>query len=299
MDRKAFTLVEMLVVITIIGILMALLLPALASARASARTTEAASHLRQITLAWLRHQQAMREQMMPWMTHDVTNEANYPRYWFGAVDKSVTPNTIVFKDGFLASYLETDERVFRDADFGFDSLTETRYNTFTTAFGYNKELGPGTSYKYDSSFNIVGVLEPGYTTTASDTGYTAGTIIPPAGLSYGSVRQTARTIAFADSAIGLDATFTAAGLRENWVLDRPNPGASWWVAPTIHYRHAGQIANISFVDGHVEQVRYTKPPASFWASYGTAPSSTLIQHFDDKKIGFSGITDSAYTPKDD
>lgn len=299
MRKKGFTLVEMLVVITIIVLLVALLMPALGASRAAARTTECANHLRQVTLAWLRSQQASREQMMPWMTHDVVNEPNYVRYWFGAVDQSVTPHEIVFKDGFLAPYLETDERVFRDPDFDLDNLTETRYNAYTSAFGYNRELGPGTSYKYDASFAIVGVLPPGYTTTAADTGYTPGTLIPGEGLNFGSVKQTARTIVFADSAIGLASNFTDPGLRENWVLDPPSPGASWWTAPTIHYRHAGQIANVSFADGHVEQVRYVAPPAGLWTSYTTAPSDLLIEHFDEKKLGFFGVNNSAYTPKED
>jgi prepilin-type processing-associated H-X9-DG protein len=301
-------LVEMLVVIVVIGILVSLLLPALAASRSAARTTQDASNLRQLTLAWLRDQQVRGDAMMPWMTQDVVNEPNYPRYWFGAVDKSKSPAAIVFKDGFLAPYLEAEDRVFRDPDFGPDNVTETRYNAFTTSYAYNAVLGPGTSLKYDASYNVTGVWPPGYTIQAGDDPsgtYTAGTIIPPVGRNFASVKRTARSVIFADSALGLDSTWSKIGLIESWYLTPPSPGASYYVAPTIHYRHAGQIANVSFADGHVEQVRYEKPPATLWTSYGTQPPAAVgnsvdgITWFDQQKLGFVGFDNSAYNPSGD
>ena len=70
---RAFTLVELLVVIAIIAVLIGLLLPAVQSAREAARRSACTNKIKQLGLAFLNHENARK---------------NFPHVWV-AISRSV------------------------------------------------------------------------------------------------------------------------------------------------------------------------------------------------------------------
>lgn len=257
---SGFSLVELLVVISIIGVLVGLLLPAVQAARGVSRRTTCASNMRQLGIALHGFMSANGGRFPPLKVDDearvadtIANPWNNPylgksRYWFGEVDENqpALDARLSFERGTLSPFMEGNVQAYQCPDFGPQAVEQLRFGRLATAFDYNSALAPGTTWDW---------LPPTYT---------------PALRSrceqhrIGEVAQTQRTIAFAESAIVY--FLPPYGLRENLGgLLRPSQ-----TDPAIHFRHGGDQANVLFVDGHVETFprKFREGP---WTSPGQLP----------------------------
>ena len=88
--RRGLTLIELMVVVTIIGILFALLLPAVQAARESARRTQCTNNLKQVGLALLTYEGAI-GRLPPgrMLTHDPRYAGSNPPCTSLMVEKSL------------------------------------------------------------------------------------------------------------------------------------------------------------------------------------------------------------------
>jgi prepilin-type N-terminal cleavage/methylation domain-containing protein/prepilin-type processing-associated H-X9-DG protein len=106
--RKAFTLVELLVVIGIIVILIAILLPVLARARQQAERVACASNLRQIATAWVAYCHANKG-LLPAAAEESAPQRHDFIVWWNPVTQEKLDQSV------LAPYLglPLDPRIFR------------------------------------------------------------------------------------------------------------------------------------------------------------------------------------------
>jgi prepilin-type processing-associated H-X9-DG protein/prepilin-type N-terminal cleavage/methylation domain-containing protein len=223
---RAFTLVELLVVITMIAILAGLLLPVLTSSKASAWRADCVSNLRQLGVACRLYWDENNNDCFQWYygARGATN--NGQTYWFGWLQNGAeTERAYDLSAGALYPYL-SDSRVRLCPSLGYAlTLFKLKAEGAVCSYGYNIYLAPSNTEV------IVSINRAGH---PSD------------------------TVLFGDAAQVNDFQPPASPsnpLIEEWYyLDLATnfTGRSYY--PNGHFRHS-QKANAVFCDGHVAAER--------------------------------------------
>lgn len=236
-NRKAFTLVELLVVISVISLLMGLLMPALSAARSQARSVVCKANLHQLLIANIGYSTENEGFYVP-AAEDMYNLMGGLCRWHGkrkTVNDEFDP-----AESPLAAYLgngDVKECPGRPRLIKGDSWSES-FEKGGGGYGYNmayigsrlwqKGMGWQDSYRM--------------TTKMSE------------------VRMPANTLMFADCAFIEDSELIEYSFAEQpfvmsygTVYDGSS-GMEIRTLPSVHFRHRGQ-ANIGWADGHVGSMK--------------------------------------------
>jgi prepilin-type N-terminal cleavage/methylation domain-containing protein len=148
MHRKAFTLVELLVVIGIIALLIAILLPALQRARDQANRTACMSNVRQLTMGWLQYATEHKFKIMSSNTRGPVPDPQGGSDWiFG---DTYGNNVASLENGLLWPYIKTEKVYHCPSDSGFHVWTYSMSN-----FMCGESGNPAGTYKTVESLNQV------------------------------------------------------------------------------------------------------------------------------------------------
>jgi prepilin-type N-terminal cleavage/methylation domain-containing protein/prepilin-type processing-associated H-X9-DG protein len=251
--KKAFTLLELLIVITVIGLLMSILMPALTAARAQGRATVCRSNIRQLHLANIGYA-TENDEYMVLAASDIWID-NLHR-WHGvrlSLDEPFDPLR-----GPLARYL-TNGRV--------KECPEKVNFRKGVPWDWDFEDGCG-GYGYNDVYIGSRVWQSG----ANDKATKITEVGNPAG-----------TIMFADAAMSkldggapyyLEYSFVK---PRHWFSDGQFHLEWGDPSPSIHFRHRGK-ASVAWVDGHID----AKVMADFDGinSYGVKSADMMLGWFE-------------------
>lgn len=258
-DHRAFTLVELLVVISTIALLLALLMPALAAARSQAHGLVCRSNLRQLVLAGIGYAGEHDGFYVPG-AKDMLDGAGRHR-WHGTRASLTEPFDA--SKGPLAGYL-ADGRVKEcpiHVNFVRSSDWNANFEQGCGGYGYNMAyLG---SRLWDAGLSLAQVAQQVYARTTR----------------VNEVASPAQTLMFADTAMANNGQ----SLIEYSFVEPPfavlggQVMTEFRMSPSIHFRHAG-VANVGWVDGHVGS--QPMAPLDVTNAYGVGAASLRLGWFE-------------------
>jgi prepilin-type N-terminal cleavage/methylation domain-containing protein/prepilin-type processing-associated H-X9-DG protein len=230
--KKAFSLIELLVVISIIALLGSILMPALVAARAQGRDVVCKSNIRQLVLANIGYAGENEGSYVP-AALDIFSDNKHR--WHGVRDDLNSPFDVYRSP--LIAYLG-DGRVKKCPEY-----VDFRHGN---PWDLNFEDGCG-GYGYNMTYIGSRIWEGGYQdemcrVTTRDF----------------EVSSPAETLMFADTAMAeLDGNDRPYYLEYSFAeppyfVSDGEPAPSWgYASPSIHFRHRGE-ANIGWTDGHTD-----------------------------------------------
>lgn len=225
--KAGFTLVELLVVISIIAVLMAILLPALSTARQMAKGISCMSNLQQLSLAVQMYTDEHNDYYpAAWVIRDT-----YSLAWCGKYYKENGVNCMDVTAGPLWSYLK-EKNILRCRTFSL-SHPQVKYTGFGEISGY------GINCQYVAGDPIVDLAD-GYFGMTS--------YARPACVSQ--IRKPGETILFADCS----RVKNGVHMEEIFIYPLYKHNSTKRNYATFHFRHRGKT-NAAFCDGHAEAVK--------------------------------------------
>ena len=231
--QKAFTLVEILVVISVIALLMAILMPALAAARSLTQSLVCKSNIRQLLIASIGYAAENDGFYVP-AASDMWDSTGLHR-WHGVRD--TLDESFDAGRGPLVGYL-ADGRVKEcPAKVGFVKGEDWNANFEQGCGGYGYNMTYIGSRIWQCAINSVQAWKESYARTTRMT----------------EVAGPGETLMFADAAIANDgrSLIEYSFAEPPFTVSNGQAVTSFYMSPSIHFRHRGR-ANIGWADGHLE-----------------------------------------------